>query len=309
MIDIRNMLEAAGVQITHEGSREIHGRCPMHRQRTGKDDRHPSWSVSKRKYVHRCWSCGYTGSLYSLLIDLTGAAPEDLEQKLHEESFMRAMSAEDFQQARRDPEPIEAPILTPWVLDNIFIDLPYKLMALRYLKQTALAAYRVRWDPQNRQTVLPLWDTQGHLLGAQYRQKGSVFTLPTGMEKSRTIFGYEQVKPFDTAVCVESPLDAVRLFGLGIPAFSCLGAWVSREQVAIMARLFSHVVLALDDDKAGHDAEAIVIPMLKKLGCPVVKWDYTGLTDDEGEPAKDVGDVPDDDAILTAWDRTTRMGF
>lgn len=278
----------------------------MHFKRTGREDRHPSWSISKRKYVHRCWSCGYRGSLTDLLTDLTGAAPEDLEQKLHEEGFLRQMG--DFEKARREPE-ITLPTLTPWVLDNIMVDLPFKLMALRYLKQAALAAYRVRWDPETRQTVLPLWDTRGHLLGAQYRQKGAVYTLPEGMEKSRTIFGYQQVQPFDTAVCVESPLDAVRLFGLGIPAFSCLGAWVSREQVAIMARLFSYVVMALDNDQAGHDAEKVVLPMLKKAGCPAVMWDYTGLTDSEGEPAKDVGDVPDDDALLCAWDNTRRRGF
>jgi DNA primase len=110
-------------------------------------------------------------------------------------------------------------------------------------------------------------------------------------------------------VLVESPLDAVRLFGLGIPAFSALGAWVHQEQVRIMARLFSFVVLALDNDEAGHDAEQVVIPMLKKAKCPAIKWDYTGLVDDEGRPAKDVGDVPSDDALLGAWDRTTRWGL
>lgn len=76
-----------------------------------------------------------------------------------------------------------------------------------------------------------------------------------------------------------------------------------------MARLFSFVVLALDNDKAGHDAEAVVIPMLQKAGCPAIKWDYTDLVDAEGEPAKDVGDVPDDDALLVSWERTMRQGF
>jgi len=186
---------------------------------------------------------------------------------------------------------------------------PERLLALRWLKRDAIDRYQVRWDADTRQWVLPLWDTRGTLLGAQYRQKGSVFTLPEGMEKSQTFFGYPQVKEFDYAVLVESPLDAVRLFGLGIPAFSTLGAWVHQEQVRIMARLFSYVVLALDNDQAGHDAGEVVTPMLKRAGCPVVKWDYTGLYDEDGKPAKDIGDVPSDDALLGAWDRTTRWGL
>jgi hypothetical protein len=49
--------------------------------------------------------------------------------------------------------------------------------------------------------------------------------------------------------------------------------------------------------------------MLKRAGCPAVKWDYTGLVDERGKPAKDVGDVPSDDALLCAWERTTRWGL
>jgi DNA primase len=117
------------------------------------------------------------------------------------------------------------------------------------------------------------------------------------------------VKDGDYAVLVESPLDAVRLFGAGIPAVASLGAWVSRDQVTLMARCFSYVILALDNDKAGKEATAIVKPMLKKQGCAAIDWDYTGLVDADGDPAKDVGDVPDDAALLAAFTRTRTFGL
>jgi hypothetical protein len=306
-MELREMLESAGIRNIRESGKQFHGRCPMHLKRTGREDRHPSWAINKATYIHGCWSCGYSGTLTGLMIDLTGSAPADLEASLNQESFLRRMV-----EARADPETTLAPvipILTEWALNNILKPIPDKLLALRWLKRDAIDQYRVRWDADTRQWVLPLWDTRGELLGAQYRQKGSVFTLPAGMEKSVTFFGYPQVKQYDTAVLVESPLDAVRLFGLGIPAFSTLGAWVHQEQVRIMARLFSHVVIALDNDKTGHDAGEVVIPMLKRAGCPAVKWDYTGLVDERGKPAKDVGDVPSDDALLCAWERTTRWGL
>lgn len=306
-MNLREMLESAGIQGLRESSRQVHGRCPMHFKRTGREDRHPSWAINKATYIHGCWSCGYSGTLTGLMIDLTGTAPVDLEDNLRQESFLRKMA-----ENRADPDKVLAPvlpILTEWVLKNVMKPVPSKLLALRWLKRDAIDQYQVRWDGDTKQWVLPLWDTRGSLVGAQYRQKGSVFTLPEGMEKSQTFFGYPQVKEHDYAVLVESPLDAVRLYGLGIPAFSTLGAWVHKDQVAIMARLFSHVVVALDNDKTGHDAEQAVIPMLNKAGCPAIKWDYTGLTDERGKPAKDVGDVPSDDALLGAWDRTTRWGF
>lgn len=306
-MNLREMLETAGIQGLRESSKQIHGRCPMHLKRTGREDRHPSWAVNKSTFIHGCWSCGYSGTLVSLLVDLTGSAPVDLEDSLRQDSFLRKM-AENRANADALLAPV-TPILTEWALVNVMKAVPSKLLALRWLKREAIDVYQVRWDSDTRQWVLPLWDTRGSLLGAQYRQKGSVYTLPEGMNKSVTFFGYPQVKEFDYAVLVESPLDAVRLFGLGIPAFSTLGAWVHQEQVRLMARLFSYIVLALDNDKAGHDAEAVVIPMLKKAHCPAVKWDYTDLVDERGEPAKDVGDVPDDDALLGAWDRTTRRGF
>jgi hypothetical protein len=276
----------------------------MHRKRTGRDDRHPSWSINRKTYLHSCFSCGYKGTLTDLLIDLTGSAPADLEMNLNKESFLRRVT-----EARAAPEEVITPELTDWVLDNRTDPVPERMLGLRWLKRPAIDQYQVRWMRDTKQWLLPLRGIDGTLIGAQYRQKGSVFTLPTGIEKSKTFFGYHQVKLYDSAVLVESPLDAVRLAGLGIPAFSPLGAWVSHEQVQIMSRLFSHVFLALDNDKAGKSAEAVVIPMLHKAGCPAIKWDYTGLKDDEGKPAKDIGDVPDDAALLGAWDRTRRWGL
>lgn len=306
-VDLRELLESAGIERLREGRKQFHGLCPMHLKRTGREDRHPSWAINKTTYAHGCWSCGYSGNLTGLLVDLTGAAPEDLEQTLHQESFLRRM-VETRVKPEKSLKEIR-PILTEWGLLNILRDVPERLLSMKYLRRDAIDRYQVRWDGDTKQWVFPLRDTKGVLLGAQYRQKGAVFTLPEGMQKSELIFGYHQVASFDYGVLVESPLDAVRLSGLGIPSFSTLGAWVSGEQVRIMARLFSHVVLALDNDKAGHDASDIVIPMLRRQGCPALQWDYTSLVDDEGRPAKDVGDVPSDDALLGAWERTTRWGF
>lgn len=307
MIDVRGLLEQAGVQLTRDTPKELWGLCPMHIERTGKPDVHPSWSINKATAEHHCFSCGYSGNLTGLLIDITGAAPADLEMTLHEESFLRTLA-----DTRLSPKQVLdeiKPILTEWSLFNILRDVPDRMLNSRWLQRWAIDQYQVRWDGDTKQWVLPMWHPSGPLMGAQYRQKGAVYTLPEGMEKRHTVFGFGVARPFDHAAVVESPLDAVRLFQIGVPAVSLLGAWVSAEQVRLLSNNFSAVYMALDNDKTGREGTEILQAGLRKHGCAAIPWDYTGLVDTSGEPCKDVGDVPNDDMLMASWDRTRRWGL
>jgi hypothetical protein len=306
-LDLLTVLNDAGVQRLHEGTKEISGACPQHEVRTGHYDQHPSWSINKFSYLHFCQSCHYKGTLTQLLTDLLGSAPEDLEFDLKRESFLRQMS--DVREAPTQVlEPV-APILTEWSLKYTLTNPPRRLLDFRQLRLAAIATYEVRWNTDTRQWVLPLRSPGGDLLGAQYRQKGSVLTLPAGLEKSTTLFGYSVMCHHDYCVLVESPLDAVRLFGLGIPAVSSLGAHVSAEQCRLLARAFAVIYMALDNDKSGHEGTDFAAPTLRRFGAATVPWCYDGLVDDEGKRAKDVGDVALDDDIIAAWQRTQRCGW
>ena len=265
----------------------------------------PSWSINKVSYLHFCQSCGYKGTLNSLLVDILGSAPEDLEQQLHQQSFLRKMA-----EVREDPTETLEPVfsLTEWGLTNLMADVPTRLLESRWLHREAIDTYQVRWNTETRQWVMPLRSPEtGDLMGAQYRQQGSVLTLPAEVQKGTTLFGFNQMSQYDHCVLVESPLDAVRLFGsCGAPAVASLGAWISAAQIRLLARSFTTIYMALDDDKAGHKGAEIATRGLRKQGAAVVAWCYIGLTDEEGRKAKDVGDVPDDGALLNAWQRTRR---
>jgi Toprim-like len=302
-IDLVRYLADAGIQRLHEGRKEIAGMCPMHVKRTGHADTHPSWSINRTTYLHFCQSCHYSGTLNSLLVDLLGSAPEDLETVLNEQAFLRKMA-----EVRADPTETLAPVfnLTEWGLLNLLRDVPRRLLERRWLRREAVDAYQVRWDAETKQWVLPLRSIDGTLIGAQYRQSGSVLTLPPAVEKALTLFGYLQMAQYDSCVVVESPLDAVRLYGLGIPAVSTLGAWISSEQVRLLARTFTTVYMALDDDAAGHKGAEIATRGLRRQGAAVVSWSYHGLVDEDGRKAKDVGDVADDDLLLASWQHTRR---
>lgn len=306
-IDLFQVLEDLGIQRLRDGTREVAGACPLHEKRTGHPDNHPSWSINKQTFLHHCFACDYSGTLTGLHTDILGYAPEDLEMDLKHQSLMRR-----WDEARAEPAKVIGPLLhklSDFTLLNVFRDVPRRFLERRFLKREAIDAYGVRYSPETRQVILPLRSPEGELLGAQYRQAGSVLTLPEGVPKSTTLFGYSLVQSHDQAVLVESPLDAVRLFGLGIPAVASLGAWVSKDQARLLSLAFSTVYVALDDDKAGHDGAAILGPMLRSGGCAVVPWRYGGLVDEDGAKAKDVGDVANDDLLLASWATTRRLGM
>jgi hypothetical protein len=296
-IDLVGILQNAGVKNLRDSAKEISGSCPRHLHRLGRPDRHASWSINKHSYLHNCFSCGYKGTLTGLLIDLTGTAPDNLEAELARASFMQKMAVS------KADIPEEEPLLTDWALENLMEDVPDNLLGRRNLHRDAIDTYEVRWDPRKRCWVMPIRSYDGTLIGAQYRQKGSVLTLPKNVEKSKTLFGITAMRQYDTIALVESPLDAVRLYGLGIPAVSSLGAWVSVEQCRLLARNFNRIVLALDNDPPGREATSSTLKIIKKLGALAIPFIYTGISE------KDLGDVESDMVIQHAWKRTLQMGL
>ena len=157
----------------------------MHAQRVGHEDAHASWSMNKFTFLHNCFSCGYKGTLTQLLLDLTGEAPDNLEADIARSNFLGKMST--FHRSH-EPKEAQEPDLTDWALENLMRDVPDKLLALRHLSRSAADAFGIRWDTTKKFWVLPIRTPEGELMGAQYRQKGNVLTLPKGMEKSTTLF-------------------------------------------------------------------------------------------------------------------------
>ena len=301
-LDLEGTLHGAGIDVVRTTSKEIWAHCPKHQERTGKADITPSWSINTTApHAHFCFSCGYRGVLRSLLVDLTGTAPDDLELELGRQSLVRS-----FRQLAADPGERRQAIkefLSEWELLHRLFDVPDRLLNHRWLRRPAVDAYTVRFDPERASWVLPLWDRLGALVGAQYKGGGMAVTYPVGLEKSKLLFGLRTVRRADYVVLVESPLDAVRLFGLGIPAVASLGAYTSQAQCRMLARDFGTIYLALDNDQAGWDGMDRAHSMLGRYGAAPIIWNY-GSSD-----AKDIGDVPDDDEIRQMWAATRRLGF
>jgi DNA primase len=295
-LDIESILAQIGVVVTRQDGEEYWALCPQHRQRTGKDDSHPSWSMNAGTFAHHCFSCGYSGNLTSLYRDLMGDVPDDLEWEVAKTSMQSTLERIDRE------EVVSGPNISEWALKQ-YHDVPARLLELRKLARASIDLYGIRWNREDRCWVIPIRTVEGDLLGFQFRQKGLVLNHPKGMEKASTLFGLHHLLEHPRIAVVESPLDAVRLHGVGAPAVATFGASVSDEQVDLLARHYRFIVVAMDNDPPGIRSSFYLRSALKKRGCVAVDFDYTGLA------AKDPGDVESDEALLKAWNRSNSLNL
>jgi hypothetical protein len=266
------------------GGSEVQARCPMHKARTGSEDRHPSFWVSTESGAFLCFSCQYAGPFVQLVADVLDIERDDALRWIARLGVYRLRPADDAQ-----PPPSAEPVAVTEASLALFTPPPPEALAERQLTAEACALYGVLWDPRTGRWIIPIRDpTTNQLLG--WQEKGGRYfrNFPDGVKKSLAIFGYHT--PYDDiTVLLESPLDAVRLASAGITGgVASYGAHVSNTQMRLLRRRSGVLVLGLDNDLAGRSARDQLYRLWRPRGIPMRFLDYSGTT------AKDVGDMAED---------------
>lgn len=287
MIDVEKVLLNLDLSLYAQRGAEVNGLCPMHKKRTGKEDHSPSWWINTESGAHICFSCGYKGNIYTLVADVKGISYFDAQDYIGEgaevplDALMRRIK--DLPQYVQPEETIamsEARLA-------VYTEPPDIELKKRFLKRGAVTVHGVLWDTKNEAWILPIRDADsGALLGWQEKgARGRFFkNQPAGVKKSKTVFGVQVMSSQHDLIVVESPLDAVRLTGLGYNSVSTFGAIMSEEQAKILRRA-SKVIAAFDNDKAGHTANEQLRVLARKYGMDLYYFNYKGID------VKDVGDM------------------
>ena len=287
MIDVERVLVGLDLQLFAQRGVEVNGLCPMHKKRTGKEDHSPSWWINSESGAHICFSCGYKGNIFTLVADVKGISYFDAQDYIGEsievplDSLMRRIK--DLPQYVQPEETIamsEARLA-------VYTDPPEIELKKRFLKQGPVNVHGVLWDKSNEAWILPIRDpNDGSLWGWQEKgARGRFFrNQPAGVKKSKTVFGVHVMSSTHDLIVVESPLDAVRLTGLGHNAVSTFGAIMSEEQAKILRRA-PKIIAAFDNDKAGHTANEQMRGFARKYGMDLYYFNYRGID------VKDVGDM------------------
>jgi hypothetical protein len=303
-IEIQEVLEALDIDFDIKGN-EANGLCPMHKERTGKEDRSPSWWVNLTTGQHTCFSCHYKGGLLHLVCDVKHFytkswgdiyEPDYSAAKLWLATITEVTPESLAERLRRIPSRVtELPRPVPMSEARlaVFDQPPASALIARNISPGAAKYYGILWDTKTSAWILPLRDADGKLMG--WQEKGTVnrtfMNRPGGLAKSKTLFGLAQMK--DTVVyVVESPLDCARIHSAGYPgAVAICGSTISEPQIKFL-RNAGRVIAAFDNpklDPAGKRASDSIRNLSVKYGINLLFFNYG----DTGK--KDPGDLTDEE--------------
>ena len=297
MIDVRATLDRLGIEGRESGD-ELVAACPQHLARTGRADAHPSWSINLQTGLFLCFSCGYRGSLHTLVMDLEGVADLDAARDFVVKGSLSNTLAR-IPGAYTPARPRQG--IPEFELSG-YSSPPLWACRQRGVTPSSCAHYGVLWDLYEESWILPIRDHDGLLLGWQEKsQVGRMFkNYPPGVKKSSTLFGYH-VFDGGQMIVVESPLDAVRLHSVGLTgAVATYGAIVSRQQIRLMTAA-DEVVMALDADAAGRKASRELLTQTRGVLKSVRFFTY------KDEECKDPGDLTSEQILMGIAEAKSRV--
>lgn len=153
------------------------------------------------------------------------------------------------------------------------------------------AYWGVRWNADRQQLIIPYW-WRAELRGTVARNfaRGPKYQNSPRLPRREMLFGFNQARLGSGAiVLVEGPLDAMWLHKHGYPGAALLGLQLSEAQILLM-RDCSEIVLAMDNDEAGQEAQremfvklaaTRLISQIRRVDYPVGRKDVSECTADE----------------------------
>lgn len=293
--DIIEVLEDIGVDVHKVTGDEVNARCPVHALYKGRESTRHSWYMNIDTGLWHCFTCGARGNLPYLVSQLTGDVQHvaTIQRYLASKGIER-LRTEEYMDDQLEPD-------ADWALYVSFEQLPPAVLDRRSVTAEVAKRFGIKWNPEERVSILPVISPQGVLLGWQEKKSGHVKNVPSGMHKGSTLFGIERASA-PTAILLESPFDVARFHsaytGDEYSAVASFGADMSATQIDLLADRFDRLVLALDNDHEGiRETNRLIgrgskkhtasrqLPTFRK---GIRFWNYDGLKD-----VKDMGDMTD----------------
>lgn len=309
--DLQTALTELGVKIDRVSDGEVWALCPMHEERTGKVDRHPSWSVNSDNGYHKCFSCGYGGTFVELVTDLTDLNIFEAYRWIRRHG-VRILNREEMLALRYEKqiadahpdEPEKALEITEASL-ALFFRPPIEEVHARNLTMESIERYDLLWDIYEHGWIIPVRMPDTTLIGWQFKSKRDFQNYPDGMEKGLCVFGLELLEEGQTAIVIEAPHDCCRVYDAGVEPdvgvpVSTYGAEITDAQMNAILERTDSVIMALDNDKEGMDSTQRIAMGVEKRG-KVTRHGWASRFRDfriynyYGSHAKDEGEQTDEE--------------
>jgi DNA primase len=282
--NVTGCLDEIGLAYKVQGD-EIHMPCPMHLARTGKEDKHPSFSINYDAGYFNCFSCGYQGPFIILVKDMLEIPYADAVLWVRKRGGIERVK-KFLAKKEATPDKVDTTTQINEASLALFVTPPIAECSKRLIMPEHCEATGVLWDTERSMWIIPVRDPDtGKLWGWQEKNARYFRNRPNSMTKSKTLFGLHTYES-DQAILVESPLDVVRLRACGFTAgLASFGSGVSDAQMSLIRDHFDTVVIALDNDAAGAKDSERLRKDWSRRGLALKFLDYSGTS------AKDIGEM------------------
>lgn len=256
MADYSDAVERA-FEVTLRSGDEFMVRCPRH------EDRSASLQVNVVKGLFVCFSCGWKGSIRTLLGNIREPEPEIAD-------VLKILDAVD---AAAHIKPTR--ILSEATLKRY--SFPTDYWASRRFTETTISAWNLGYDALEDDAIIPIRDLHGRLISIARRRlnkdSGPKYLYQKGFQRTHNLFG-SWMADDDMVTITEGPLDAISVWQAGFPAVAQYGSALNERQVAVLHQMgVAEVVLFYDNDLAGRKATEHALPLLRDFMVYCV--DYT----------------------------------
>ena len=273
-------------------SDDIVTQCPFH---GNGNERHPSFGICNNRSnpsygLYHCFTCGESGNIIQLinkLHNVDDANDTTLVQQMSDVAFTDVRGAVIL----KPREPAKKPVVTDVELKS------YRVKHVDYLDNRGVApliqqAFDCGYDEVQDAVTFPVKHLDGSVYFIVRRKiKYKQYHYPLGVDKP--IYGlfefYTMFPNRREIVIVESIINALTLWGWGIPAVALLGTGSQTQIDFLNTTEFRKYIICLDGDAAGYKGTE---KLRKKLHA------YT--TSVPMLPGKDVNDL-DKNTFMTLY--------
>lgn len=258
--EMETVLRRLNIEPVNARGSEILALCPGHKEITGKEDRSPSWWINSETGAHICFSCGFKGSLWSLIATAQGLRDANGILDYADAKDWLYLSFDNIQLGAPEEEQEESIFKEVTNITEsrlaLFTLPPAHALAARGFTTQAAEKHQLLWDTVHSNWITVIRDPHSNkLLGWQEKGFSRRYfrNYPQGVEKSTTLFGLNKYNG-GRMIIVESPLDVVRLESIGVTGgVSTYGSIISNTQLDLIKEA-DEIVFALDNDESGMNS-------------------------------------------------------
>lgn len=281
---IGEIINVCGIEVGSELDTHYLIFCPFHYNKNT-----PACEVDKEKGLFLCFACGERGTLLDLVMRTTN-------RNYFEASRVISTAAKSIDFASRIEKDIQVKEeflqFDNELIDRLHNDLLSSEKAIAYFKTRnieldAIKKFKLGYSPKQDMVTVPIYSHTDICVGFVGRSvEGKSFKNSTGLPRNKVLFNLNNVK-FSDIVIVESSFDAIRLWQLNIPAIATLGANIGKNQINLINKYATRLILAMDQDEAGG---SLTRNLNKSVTVPILNMDFP-------DGVKDIGDMTDEQII------------